>query len=114
MFENCKLFSFPYSPFICSFVLKLLVACYNKNSLISVILLLYSLLLFLFWFVFGDPAPGCQGDVDVEDGHNNYRKIESCNSCPKRHRRVRQELQKEGKNKSSTSSKNDWKHLAHL
>lgn len=58
-------------------------------------LLLYSFLLFLLWFVFGDPAPGGQGNMDVQDCHNNDRKIECCYSRPERHRRVRKELSKE-------------------
>lgn len=44
--------------------------------------------------MFGDPAPGGQGDVDVQDCHDNDRKIECCYSRPKRHCRVRKELKK--------------------
>ncbi len=69
----------------------------------SLMLLLYSFLLFLLWFVFRDPTPGGQGDVDVEDCHNNYRKIEGCYSCPECHCRVRKELQKERKKERKPS-----------
>lgn len=60
--------------------------------LIVMMFLLYSLLLFLLWFVFGDPASGGQRDVDVQDSHDNDWKIESCYSSPKRHCGVRKKL----------------------
>lgn len=66
----------------------------EKVSLSALRLLLYSLLLFLLWFVFGNPAPGGQGDVDVQDCHDNDREIERCYSRPKRHCGVRKELKK--------------------
>lgn len=65
---------------------------FSAIYLIPLMFLLYSLLLFLLWFVFGDPASGGQRDVDVQDCHNNDWKIECCYSCPERHHGVRKEL----------------------
>lgn len=74
----------------------------NKSFIIAIyltplIFLHYSLLLFLFLFVFGDPASRGQRDVDVQDCHDNDREIECCYGRPKRHRWIRKELLKERK-----------------
>lgn len=55
--------------------------------------------------MFGDPAPGGQGDVDVQDCHDNDRKIECCYSRPKRHCRVRKELKKKKMKRKTESGK---------
>lgn len=65
--------------------------------LIPLMFLLYPLLFFLLWFVFGNPAPGSQGDVDVQNCHNDDREIKCSYGRPKRHRRVGEELQTQKK-----------------
>lgn len=72
---------------------------YSDIHLIPLMFLPDSLLLFLLGFVFGNPAPGGQGDVDVQDSHNDDGKIERCYGRPERHRGVGEELQRQKKRK---------------
>ena len=51
-----------------------------------------SLLVLLVGLLLGHPAPGGQGDVDVQDGHDDDRQVERRDRRAERHRRVRQEL----------------------
>ena len=45
--------------------------------------------------MFGHPAAGGQGDVDVQDGHDDDWQVEGCDRRAECHRWVRQELSRD-------------------